>query len=133
MRSSPVPSEERLQRLIFEAHENLPGPDRVRLQQLETHLQRQAARRATRRQPVRAPWWLILLLAGGAATAAWWAAQRLQPEPPGPAPDRPAVRRTPAAPPGSASSGERTPPARAGRPAAGNRPDSPIIDKREGP
>jgi len=76
----PVPDEERLGRLIFEAHEYLPGPDMARLRELEERLNRKAVRRAPRRIP-RAPWWLILLLAGGVATAAWWSLDRLRDRP----------------------------------------------------
>lgn len=65
------PDEERLKRLIHEAHEFLPGPDMARLQALEERLKRKAHQPA-RSSPSRTPWWVVLLLVGGAATAAWW-------------------------------------------------------------
>lgn len=84
----PVPDKDRLGRLIFEAHEYLPGPDMARLRELEERLNRKAFRQTRRRMP-RAPWWVILLLAGGAATAAWWSLEQLREPQPAPGGERP--------------------------------------------
>jgi hypothetical protein len=69
----PLPPEARLEALLGEAFEFMPGPDMVRLGEIETRLLRTARRSAARRAAL--PWWAILLLAGGAATAAWWAGE----------------------------------------------------------
>lgn len=71
----PVPSEARLEALLREAYEFMPGPDMNRLGEIETRLLR-AVRRPARPGRAALPWWAILLLAGGAATAAWWAGER---------------------------------------------------------
>jgi len=71
----PVPEEARLETLLREAYEFMPGPDMNRLEEIEARLLR-AARRPTRPPRAGLPWWAILLLIGGAATAAWWAGER---------------------------------------------------------
>jgi hypothetical protein len=70
----PVPTEARLETLLREAFEFMPGPDMVRLREIEARLLRTTRRPAARRATL--PWWAILLLAGGAATAAWWAGEQ---------------------------------------------------------
>lgn len=70
----PTPSEPRLEELLCEAWEVMPGPDMARIAEIESRLM-QAARRPAARRRSALPWWAILLLAGGAATAAWWAGE----------------------------------------------------------
>ena len=73
MAKFPVPSDAHLEQLIGDAHEFMPGPDMVRLEQTERvlsgHLQRVNPGFAANTLP----WWFVLLLAGGFAAAAWWA------------------------------------------------------------
>lgn len=65
-----MPSEQRLEQLLCEAWEFMPGPDMARLAEIESRLLHGTRRPARRRAAL--PWWAILLLAGGTATAAWW-------------------------------------------------------------
>jgi len=76
MAGFPVPPEARLEALLREAFEFMPGPDMARLAEIEQRLLRAAQRPAAPRRAM-LPWWAILLLAGGAATAAWWAGEIL--------------------------------------------------------
>ena len=129
-----VPSEAGLEALLREAFEFMPGPDRVRLREIEARLLRAAQRPAARHTTM--PWWAILLLAGGTAAAAWWAGEylehqnRSQAEPavvPGavdsPLPALNAERRAESVP--GKTLPEVEPPAQ--------RPDARVIDRREEP
>lgn len=123
MAERPVPEEARLGRLIFEAHEYLPGPDMARLQQLEEHLDRQATRRRRSGKKIGRSWWLALFLIGGAAAAAWWG---------GWIPERPAQQTAPAQRPGVKQ--PRAAPEKKSLTATGGgqgEDDSPVIYQRE--
>lgn len=76
MAKFPVPDEERLQHLIFDAHEYMPGPDMAHLTRIEQRLSRHLKTGKSASGLNKTPWWVVLLLAGGLATAAWWAAER---------------------------------------------------------
>lgn len=72
----PPPPEARLEQLLHEAFEFMPGPDMARLREVEQRVLRALPRR---RQSAAAPWWLVLLLAGGAAAAAYVASEHFRP------------------------------------------------------
>ena len=76
MSGFPLPPESRLEALLGEAFEFMPGPDMQRLAEIEARVLR-GARGPAKSRRAGLPWWALLLLAGGTATAAWWAAERL--------------------------------------------------------
>ncbi len=76
MNKYPIPSDERLEQLICESFECMPGPDMQRLHQLEQRLARIPAPYHRGEKPNTLPWWIVLLAAGSFAAAAWWAGEK---------------------------------------------------------
>ena len=72
MSKFPVPAEDRLEQLIRESFDFMPGPDMARLAQIGDKLSRYPAPEKRVSAVNRLAWWIVLLLAGGFATAAWW-------------------------------------------------------------
>lgn len=70
-----VPSEPRLEQLIGEAYDLMPGPDMTRLAQIEGKLSRYLKTEKRISRLSKLPWWIVLLLVGGFASAAWWAGE----------------------------------------------------------
>lgn len=71
----PLPADDRLEIMIRESFDSMPGPDMRRLEQLESRLARTTTQ--NKRPGVNTlPWWIILILMGGFATASWWVANR---------------------------------------------------------
>jgi len=73
MNRFPLPSDERLEQLLRDSYESMPGPDMRRLDLLERKLVRTGVSTG-KRQVNTLPWWIVLLLGGGIAAASWWAA-----------------------------------------------------------
>ncbi len=67
-----LPSDDRLEQLLRDSFESMPGPDMRRLDQLERKLVRTGVSTG-KRQVNTLPWWIVLLLGGGIAAATWWA------------------------------------------------------------
>jgi len=78
MSKYPLPSDTRLEHLIRESFDQIPGPQMARLEQIEQRLQTTLSRQPSCSKANKTPWWLVLLLTGGIATAAWWAGELLQ-------------------------------------------------------
>jgi len=72
MNRFPLPSDDRLEQLLRDSFESMPGPDMRRLEQLERKLLRTGSAPAKSRVNT-LPWWIVLLLGGGIAAATWWA------------------------------------------------------------
>ena len=74
----PVPGDRRLEQLIRESFDFLPGPDMARLGNIEANLSHhlKGEKRGTAASTL--PWWIVLLLTAGFAAAAWWAGERWQ-------------------------------------------------------
>ena len=72
MNRFPLPSDDRLEQLLRDSFESMPGPDMRRLEQLERKLLRTGSTPAKSRVNT-LPWWIVLLLGGGIAAATWWA------------------------------------------------------------
>jgi cytoskeletal protein RodZ len=77
MSKYPLPSDDRLEQLIRESFEHMPGPQMARLEQIEQRLKPAMSKRTTDRTVNKMPWWAVLLLTGGFAAAAWWAGERI--------------------------------------------------------
>ncbi len=65
-----LPSDDRLEQLLRESFESMPGPDMRRLEQRERKIVRTGV--STKRQVNTLPWWIVLLLGGSIVVAAWW-------------------------------------------------------------
>lgn len=72
MNKYPLPSDQRLELLIREAFEQMPGPDMRRVNQVQSRLARTAATSKPFKKPNTLPWWIVLVLTGGLVAAAWW-------------------------------------------------------------
>ncbi|MEX2353033.1 MAG: hypothetical protein WD709_02510 [Gammaproteobacteria bacterium] len=73
-----LPSDARLEQLIRESFEHMPGPQMTRLDQIEKRLKPAMSRQPAGRKVNKTPWWIVLLLTGSFAAAAWWAGELFQ-------------------------------------------------------
>jgi len=80
MSKYPLPSDTRLEHLIRESFDQMPGPQMARLEQVEQRLQSSLSRQPSCNKANKTPWWIVLLLTGGFAAAAWWAGELFQPD-----------------------------------------------------
>jgi hypothetical protein len=71
MNRFPLPSDDRLEQLLRDSFESMPGPDMRRIELLERKLVRTGSTPAKNRVNT-LPWWIVLLLGGGIAAATWW-------------------------------------------------------------
>jgi len=71
MNKYPVPGDDRLEILIKEAYDYMPGSEMARIYQLEERFGHYLRAEKPRSAMNKIPWWIVLLLTGGIATAAW--------------------------------------------------------------